>query len=94
MMPHFMAKRSSAVRIPAFVFGLILLFLGVYLFASLASYDPRSVPGWAPIISTVARSVGANPNLGGPVGALLAGYSLFFLVGQPTCLRWLQSVTH
>ena len=76
-----MAKRSSAVRIPAFVFGLILLFSGVYLFASLASYDPRSVPGWAPIISTVARSVGANPNLGGPVGALLAGYSLFFLGG-------------
>ena len=76
-----MAKRSTAVKIPAFVVGLVLLFSGVYLFASLASYDPRSVPGWAPIISSVARSVGASPNLGGPLGALLAGYSLFFFGG-------------
>jgi S-DNA-T family DNA segregation ATPase FtsK/SpoIIIE len=76
-----MVKRSTAVNIPAFVVGLMLLFSGVYLFASLASYDPRSVPGWAPIISSVARSVGASPNLGGPLGALLAGYSLFFFGG-------------
>ena len=59
----------------------MLLFSGIYLFASLASYDPRSVPGWAPIISSVARSVGASANLGGPLGALLAGYSLFFFGG-------------
>jgi hypothetical protein len=81
MIVHFMAKRSTAVKIPAFVVGLVLLFSGIYLFASLASYDPRSVPGWAPIISSVARSVGASPNLGGPLGALLAGYSLFFFGG-------------
>lgn len=61
--------------------GLVLLFSGIYLFASLASYDPRSVPGWAPIISSVSKSVGASPNLGGPLGALLAGYSLFFFGG-------------
>jgi len=78
---RFMAKRSTAVKIPAFVVGLLLLFSGIYLFASLASYDPRLVPGWAPIISSVSKSVGASPNLGGPLGALLAGYSLFFFGG-------------
>ncbi|MEI8292657.1 MAG: DNA translocase FtsK 4TM domain-containing protein [bacterium] len=76
-----MAKRSKAVNIPAFAAGLALIFLGVYLFASLASYDPRSVPGWAPLISSVSKHSGANPNLGGPVGAMCAGYSLFFLGG-------------
>jgi S-DNA-T family DNA segregation ATPase FtsK/SpoIIIE len=64
---------------PAFLGGLILVFLGAYLFASLASYDPRAVPVWAPLISTTSVSKGAAANLGGPVGALLAGYLLFFL---------------
>ena len=76
-----MAKRSTPFQVPALVVGLVLLFLGIYLFASLASYDPRSVPGWAPLISSVSKSVGASPNLGGPLGAVLAGYSLFFFGG-------------
>ena len=76
-----MAKRSTPFQVPALVVGLVLLFLGIYLFASLASYDPRSVPGWAPLISSVSKSVGASPNLGGPLGAILAGYSLFFFGG-------------
>ena len=78
---NFMAKRSTPFQVPALVVGLVLLFLGIYLFASLASYDPRSVPGWAPLISNVSKSVGASPNLGGPLGAILAGYSLFFFGG-------------
>jgi S-DNA-T family DNA segregation ATPase FtsK/SpoIIIE len=78
---YFMAKRSTAVKLPAFVVGLILFCFGVYLFVSLASYNPRSVPGWAPLISTVSKSAAASPNLGGPLGALLAGYCLFFLGG-------------
>ena len=81
MIAFFMAKRSTAVKVPAVVAGLALLFSGIYLFASLASYDPRSVPGWAPLISSVSRSVAANSNLGGPLGSILAGYSLFFFGG-------------
>jgi len=76
-----MAKRSKTGRTPAFLVGLVLLFLGAYLFASLASYDPRAVPGWAPLISSVSAAKGATPNIGGPLGALLAGYTLFFLGG-------------
>jgi DNA segregation ATPase FtsK/SpoIIIE, S-DNA-T family len=75
-----MAKRSHPPRrIPAFIAGLGLVLLGLYLFLSLASYDPRNVPGWAPLISSFSRVPGAPANLGGPLGALLAGYSLFFL---------------
>lgn len=75
-----MPKRSQTPRrMPAFVAGLGLVFLGFYLFISLASYDPRSVPGWAPLISSFSRVPGAPANLGGPLGTLFAGYSLFFL---------------
>lgn len=73
-----MSKRSTAVKIPAVVVGLALVLFGFYLFGSLASYDPRSVPSWAPLISSVSRSTGVPSNLGGPLGAILAGYSLFF----------------
>ena len=72
-------RQQTPRRIPAFVAGLGLVFLGAYLFLSLASYDPRNVPGWAPLISSFSRVAGAPANLGGPLGALLAGYSLFFL---------------
>jgi DNA segregation ATPase FtsK/SpoIIIE, S-DNA-T family len=75
-----MAKRKSGIRIPAFAAGLLLACGGFYLFVSLVSYDPSSVPGWAPLVSTVSDS-GIEPagNLGGPLGALAAAYSLFFL---------------
>lgn len=75
-----MAKRKSGTRIPAFASGLLLACAGIYLFVSLVSFDPSSVPGWAPLISSVSDS-GMEPvgNLGGPLGALAAGYSLFFL---------------
>jgi S-DNA-T family DNA segregation ATPase FtsK/SpoIIIE len=77
-----MPKRSTESRTPSFVAGLILVLVGAYLFASLASYDPRSVPGWAPLISTISsRAADVPSNLGGPLGALLAGYTLFFLGG-------------
>ena len=72
-----LAKTTRAT--PSCLAGLGLVFLGVFLFLSLASYSPKSVPAWAPIISTFSHTVGAPSNLGGPVGTLLAGYSLFFL---------------
>ena len=75
-----MPKKAKSIRsTPSFLAGLGLVFLGVYLFLSLASYSPKSVPGWAPIISTFSHYTSAPSNLGGPLGALLAGYSLFFL---------------
>ncbi|MFM8365431.1 MAG: DNA translocase FtsK [Verrucomicrobiota bacterium] len=75
-----MPKRSQTPRrIPPFVAGLGLVFAGVFLFLSLASYDPRSVPGWVPLISSFSRVADAPSNFGGPLGAILAGSSLFFL---------------
>ena len=75
-----MPKRTKTTQhAPSFLAGLGLVFLGLYLFLSLASYSPKSVPAWAPIISTFSHYSAAPSNLGGPLGALLAGYSLFFL---------------
>ena len=75
-----MVKHSKINSMPAFVVGLLLLLLGLYLFVCLISYDPRSVPGWAPLISSFSsKSLSGHQNLGGPLGAILAGYSMFFL---------------
>ncbi len=75
-----MQKRTKTTQqAPSFLAGLGLVFLGLYLFLSLASYSPKSVPAWAPIISTFSHYSAPPTNLGGPLGALLAGYSLFFL---------------
>jgi S-DNA-T family DNA segregation ATPase FtsK/SpoIIIE len=74
-----MPKKSVVKKRPALIVGSVLVFVGGFLFFSLASFDPASVPGWAPIISTVSSSHGAPPNLGGPLGVLAAGYVLFFL---------------
>ena len=75
-----MPKRArTSPNSPSFLAGLGLVFLGLYLFLSLASYSPKSVPSWAPIISTFSHYASAPINLGGPLGTLLAGYSLFFL---------------
>jgi S-DNA-T family DNA segregation ATPase FtsK/SpoIIIE len=77
-----MSKRSRGTEAPAYLAGILLVFAGAYLFLALVSYDPRSVPGWAPLISSVASSSArGSQNLGGPVGALVAGYSLFFIGG-------------
>jgi S-DNA-T family DNA segregation ATPase FtsK/SpoIIIE len=74
-------KRASKSILATFGLGIGLFLAGVYLFASLASYDPLSVPGWAPLISTQAVPIGGTPNLGGAVGSLLAGYTLFLFGG-------------
>lgn len=74
-----MPKKSVAKRRPAFLAGVVLLFAGMFLFFSLTSFHPSSVPAWAPIISTVSSSHEPPGNLGGPLGVLLAGYALFFL---------------
>ena len=77
-----MSKRSRGTEAPAYLAGILLVFAGAYLFVALVSYDPRSVPGWAPLISSVASSSAqVTQNLGGPLGALIAGYSLFFIGG-------------
>ena len=77
-----MSKRSRGTEAPAYLAGILLVFAGAYLFVALVSYDPRSVPGWAPLISSVASSSAqVSQNLGGPLGALIAGYSLFFIGG-------------
>jgi hypothetical protein len=76
-----MAKRSSGNRTTTIIAGLGLFLFGSYLFASLASFDPRSVPGWAPLISSISTTTGAPSNLGGPIGSLLAGYALFLFGG-------------
>lgn len=88
-----MAKRSSGNRTTAIIAGLGLFLFGSYLFASLASFDPRSVPGWAPLISSISTTTGAPANLGGPIGSLLAGYMLFLFGGAAylvavTCLGY------
>ncbi len=84
-----MAKRSSGNRTTAIIAGLGLFLFGSYLFAALASFDPRSVPGWAPLISSISTTTGAPANLGGPIGSLLAGYMLFLFGGA----AYLLSVT-
>ena len=88
-----MAKRSSGNRTTTIIAGLGLFLFGSYLFASLASFDPRSVPGWAPLISSISTTTGAPSNLGGPIGSLLAGYALFLFGGAAylvavTCLGY------
>lgn len=84
-----MAKRSSGTRTTTIIAGLGLLLFGSYLFASLASFDPRSVPGWAPLISSISTTTSIPSNLGGPIGSLLAGYMLFLFGGA----AYLVSVT-
>lgn len=57
--------------------GLALVCGGVYLFVSLQTYHPDGVPSWAPLISTTTSPSALSANLGGTLGALLAGYMLF-----------------
>ncbi|MDX2079942.1 MAG: DNA translocase FtsK 4TM domain-containing protein [Terrimicrobiaceae bacterium] len=57
--------------------GLALVCSGAYLFISLQTYHPDGVPSWAPLISTTTTSSALAANLGGTLGALLAGYMLF-----------------
>ena len=88
-----MAKRSTGNRTTAIIAGLGLFLFGCYLFASLASFDPRSVPGWAPLISSISTTTDVPSNLGGPIGSLLAGYMLFLFGGGAylfavTCLGY------
>jgi S-DNA-T family DNA segregation ATPase FtsK/SpoIIIE len=75
-----MPKRArTSPNSPSFLAGLGLVFLGLYLFLSLASYSPKSVPSWAPIISTFSHYSSAPNNLVGPLGTQLACNSVFFL---------------
>lgn len=72
-----MGNRQRNNRAAVFFTGLGLICLGAYLFVSLQTYHPRDIPAWAPIISTTNAPLPVTNNLGGTLGALLAGYSLF-----------------
>lgn len=72
-----MGNRQRNNWAAVFFTGLGLVCLGAYLFVSLQTYHPRDVPAWAPLISTTNVPPPVTHNLGGTLGALLAGYSLF-----------------
>ena len=72
-----MANRSRNNWVVNFFIGLLLVCLGVYLFASLLTYSPGDIPSWAWLIYTKASGSSVTHNLGGLVGALLAGHILY-----------------
>ncbi|MFZ4775615.1 MAG: DNA translocase FtsK 4TM domain-containing protein, partial [Terrimicrobiaceae bacterium] len=76
-----MANRSRNSWAANFFIGLVLVVLGAYLFISLQTYQPRDIPAWAPLISTTTTASAVTHNLGGVLGALLAGYMLFCFGG-------------
>ncbi len=76
-----MANRSRNSWAANFFIGLVLVCIGAYLFISLQTYQPRDVPAWAPLISTTTTASAVTHNLGGVLGALLAGYMLFCFGG-------------
>ncbi len=71
-----MANRSRNNWTATFFLGLVLLCVGAYLFLSLATYNPKDIPLWAPFLNAKTGS-SVTHNLGGMLGALFAGYSLF-----------------
>lgn len=77
----FMGNRSRNNRATNFFIGLVLVCLGAYLFISLQTYNPKDVPKWAPLISTTTTNPAITHNLGGVLGALMAGYALFCFGG-------------
>lgn len=77
----FMANRSRNNWATNFFIGLVLVCLGAYLFLSLQTYYPKDIPAWAPLISTTTTGSAVTHNLGGVLGALLAGYLLFCFGG-------------
>jgi DNA segregation ATPase FtsK/SpoIIIE, S-DNA-T family len=61
------------------VLGLLLLGAGTLLFLALVSYSPSDVPSWVPLVSNQSGASGQTENFIGPVGAIAAGFSYFFL---------------
>jgi len=59
--------------------GVIMLIVGMVLFLSLVSYDPRDVPSWS-FFSTVSPANSTLSNIFGIVGALIGGF-LYFIFG-------------
>jgi len=72
-----MANRSRNNWAANFFIGLLLVCLGAYLFVSLVTYSPGDIPKWAWLIYTKASPVPVVHNLGGLIGALLAGHVLY-----------------
>lgn len=73
-----MANRLRNNWAATFFVGLAMICLGLYLFLSLQTYDPRDIPVWAPLLEVVAKNSPVTHNMGGILGALFAGYALFF----------------
>jgi S-DNA-T family DNA segregation ATPase FtsK/SpoIIIE len=73
-----MANRLRNNWAANFFIGLALICLGAYLFLALLTYDPRDIPPWAGLLPVVQKTSAITHNVGGIVGALFAGYALFF----------------
>ncbi len=72
-----MANRSRNSWATHFFTGLVLVCLGAYLFFSLLTYSPGDIPSWAWLIYTKSSGSSVVHNLGGLIGALLAGHVLY-----------------
>ena len=73
----FMSNRSRNNWAANFFLGLLLVCLGAYLFASLVTYSPGDIPVWATLIFTKGSGGAIVHNIGGLIGALLAGHVLY-----------------
>ncbi len=73
------------------VLAILLLGSGLLYFLALVSYNPVDLPEWVPF-SRAARQPGDVSNFIGPLGAVIAGYSYFFLGAAcflgPAALAW------
>ncbi len=65
--------------------GLILFGMGLLIFLSLISYDPRDVPSHIPLISAASPPNPSTSNYIGLVGTIFAGYG-YFLFGAGSYL--------
>lgn len=72
-----MANRSRNNWATNFFVGLLLVCLGAYLFISLLTYSAGDIPSWAWLIYTKSSGSAVTHNLGGMLGALLAGHVLY-----------------
>lgn len=72
-----MANRSRNNWATNFFVGLLLVCVGAYLFISLLTYSAGDIPSWAWLIYTKSSGSAVTHNMGGLIGALLAGHILY-----------------
>ncbi len=66
------------------ILAVLLLFIGLFYFLALVSYNPKDLPSWV-FFSSEVRGESNSSNFFGPVGAVIAGYS-YFLLGAASFL--------